>query len=124
MDHGHIDIETSGDQTPVAPRRLPRMVFVFYAIAAAAIALYFLQIRPARQAQASNVVKVAVEGMTCAGCATSVTAEVMKVNGVAMVRVDRKQEQAVVTLARPDVDRMQIVNAIENAGYEATIQDR
>lgn len=58
-----------------------------------------------------------VEGMTCASCVGRVEKALSKVPGVASVSVNLATEQAVI---RPDaaVDRMALVRAVENAGFD------
>lgn len=63
-------------------------------------------------------VVLSVSGMTCAGCASTVTRLLSRVRGVADVRVDFGSGRAVVTgEARPD----DLIAAIETAGYGAQL---
>ena len=64
----------------------------------------------------SGTIVLAVSGMTCGGCAKSVTRVLAKVPGVAKVDVDFGTGRAVVVGdARPD----DLVAAVQGAGYEA-----
>ncbi len=56
-----------------------------------------------------------VEGMTCGGCAGSVTKALEKVAGVTGVRVDLDAKQATV---EGSADRAALVDAVEGAGFD------
>jgi copper ion binding protein len=58
-----------------------------------------------------------VDGMSCDHCKAAVTAEVGKVAGVDAVDVDL--ETKLVRVAGADVDRDAVVEAIDEAGYDA-----
>jgi len=59
---------------------------------------------------------MAVEGMTCQGCAALIESELRKVPGVAEVNVDYEKGSAMVAAA-PSVSEADLRRAIENAGY-------
>lgn len=59
----------------------------------------------------------AVSGMTCQHCVTSVTNEVMSVNGVDSVAVDL--DRGLVSVTGTDVATPEVIAAIAEAGYEA-----
>lgn len=61
-----------------------------------------------------------VDGMTCGGCVASVTRVIEALDGVAKVAVSLEQAQVVVEADTAKVDRAQLVQAIEDAGFEAT----
>lgn len=61
-----------------------------------------------------------VDGMTCGGCVASVTRVIEALDGVAKVAVSLEQAQVVVVADTAKVDRAQLVQAIEDAGFEAT----
>jgi copper chaperone CopZ len=64
----------------------------------------------------SGTIVLAVSGMTCSGCAKSVTRVLSKVPGVAKVDVDFEAGRAVIVGdARPE----DLVAAVQGAGYEA-----
>ena len=56
-----------------------------------------------------------VEGMTCGGCASSVTRALEKVPGVTDVQVDLDAKRATV---QGEADRAALVDAIEGAGFD------
>ncbi|AJP49189.1 hypothetical protein PG1C_13640 [Rugosibacter aromaticivorans] len=61
-----------------------------------------------------------VDGMTCGGCVASVTRVIEALDGVAKVAVSLEQAQVVMEADTAKVDRAQLVQAIEDAGFEAT----
>ena len=66
-----------------------------------------------------QTITYAVEGMTCAHCATAVSGEVGRLAGVADVRVD--VGRGTVTVAAETVpDSGAVRAAVEEAGYELT----
>lgn len=56
-----------------------------------------------------------VEGMTCGGCASSVTKALQQVSGVTSVQVDLDGKKATV---EGSADRAALVDAIEGAGFD------
>ena len=60
-----------------------------------------------------------VGGMSCGGCAGSVTRAVSQLPGVRKVDVSLKENTATVEYDGAAVDAARIVAAIENAGFEA-----
>ncbi|MCX7624007.1 MAG: heavy metal translocating P-type ATPase [Thermomicrobium sp.] len=65
------------------------------------------------------VVRLAVEGMTCASCVRRVERALEAVPGVAEATVNLATEEARVVLVRPDVALEELAAAIERAGYRA-----
>ena len=61
-----------------------------------------------------------VRGMTCAGCARSVTSALQKVNGVASAEVSLDSGEAKVRFDPTRVSVAQLKAALEIAGYQAT----
>lgn len=73
--------------------------------------------------QGMQVIAVDVQGMTCAGCATSVYDELMALKGVEKARVSVKNHTAWIIAAEsavPEADAL--VKAVEAAGYEGHIK--
>lgn len=62
-------------------------------------------------------VELAIEGMSCGGCAASVDKALRAVSGVRDVRVDLAGKRAEVTGER--LDRATLVRVVEDAGYDA-----
>ncbi len=56
-----------------------------------------------------------IEGMTCGHCKSSVEKALLKVPGVTRAEVDLGRKQAVVI---GNVDRSELVKAVDDAGYE------
>src|SRR5512134_3479597 len=72
---------------------------------------------------AANLVKLPIEGMTCASCVARVEKALKRVPGVASAEVNLATETATVNLAdgaSPDA----LVEAVRNAGYEARLAPR
>ncbi|EHW2068313.1 copper-translocating P-type ATPase [Salmonella enterica subsp. enterica serovar Havana] len=61
-----------------------------------------------------------IEGMTCASCVGRVEAALTKVEGVESVSVNLATERADILLNTP-VERMALIKAIENVGYEVPL---
>jgi copper chaperone len=68
----------------------------------------------------SDTVTLSVPGMSCGHCETAVATEVGKVAGVASVAVDLDSKNVVVAGEALDID--EIVAAVDEAGYEATVR--
>ncbi|MCX7897730.1 MAG: cation transporter [Rhodocyclaceae bacterium] len=62
---------------------------------------------------------IAIEGMACEGCVSSVTKALMALPGVGRVAVTLAPGQAVVEYDAAQVARAALVAAIEEAGFEA-----
>jgi len=61
-----------------------------------------------------------VEGMTCAACSVTIKAAAMKVEGVASVTVDAKNDSAKVTFEDQKTTSAKIAQAITTSGYKAS----
>ncbi|WP_323841305.1 MULTISPECIES: heavy-metal-associated domain-containing protein [unclassified Moraxella] len=61
-----------------------------------------------------------IYGMTCEGCESSVRHAFNALAGVQNVEVNRLLEQAVVTYDDELLDKIQIINAVEDAGFSTT----
>jgi len=68
-----------------------------------------------------TLVTLEVKGMTCGGCAKSVSDELGKVDGVTACRVDLERQVAEVRLADAGVAPGALVRAVEAAGYHARL---
>ena len=66
---------------------------------------------------ATDEITYRVDGMSCAHCTAAVTEEVERVPGVESADVNLRTKLVRVTGAR--VDRKQVMDAINKAGYEA-----
>ena len=62
-----------------------------------------------------------VEGMTCGGCVKSVDSAVSQLQGVQSVDVDLEGNKASVTYDASTVTVEAIVEAIEDAGFDASV---
>ena len=65
--------------------------------------------------------EISIEGMMCQHCVSHVKKALEDVDGVAEASVDLDGKTAIVTLAS-DVDDQSLINAIVEAGYEATMK--
>lgn len=62
-----------------------------------------------------------VEGMTCGGCVKSVDSAVSQLQGVQSVDVDLEGNKASVTYDASTVAVEAIIEAIEDAGFDASV---
>ncbi len=62
---------------------------------------------------------IKIGGMTCGGCARSVTAVLSALPGMQNVAVDLDNAKATVTFDPAKLDQAAMAKAIEDAGYEA-----
>jgi len=62
---------------------------------------------------------LAIEGMTCQGCAAHLQSELRKMSGISEAEVDYEQGTAVV-VAAPDVTGSELKQAVEAAGYSVS----
>jgi len=65
-----------------------------------------------------------VEGMTCGGCVKSVDSAVSQLQGVQSVDVDLEGNKASVTYDASTVAVEAIVEAIEDAGFDASMAEQ
>jgi Cu+-exporting ATPase len=68
----------------------------------------------------SNIIKLPIEGMTCASCATRVEKALKRVPGVATAEVNLATETATVSMAE-GAPPQSLVDAVRDAGYEARL---
>lgn len=73
-------------------------------------------------AAAKGTVTLAVDGMSCVGCAGAVASTLEEVPGVAEVTVDYEHRQATIRLADENVAPATLVAAVEEAGYKARVE--
>lgn len=69
-------------------------------------------------------IELDVRGMTCDACALHVTEALQGVVGVLHAEVPGWKSGAAILAARPDVDQAQLVNAVQQAGYRASLRQR
>jgi copper chaperone len=65
----------------------------------------------------TNVLTLVVEGMSCDHCRIAITDEVSRVSGVESVEVDVDAKR--VRVAGADVDESAVIDAVDEAGYDA-----
>jgi copper chaperone CopZ len=70
----------------------------------------------------AGTVTLAIDGMSCVGCAGVVTSTLEDVPGVAEVTVDYERRLATIRMAGEPVEPATLVAAIEEAGYKARIE--
>ncbi len=68
--------------------------------------------------------RIPIEGMTCAGCASRVERQINAVEGVTSTAVNFASEVATVELSKESASLNQIVEAIEQAGYTVSLEER
>ena len=68
----------------------------------------------------ANLIKLPIEGMTCASCVARVEKALQRVPGVAMAEVNLATETATVSLAEGAAPES-LVAAVKSAGYEARL---
>ncbi len=62
---------------------------------------------------------IKIGGMSCGGCVKSITGVLVALPGVAKAEVSLELGQAVVEFDAQEVERAELVKAIENAGFDA-----
>jgi copper chaperone CopZ len=65
---------------------------------------------------------VQIDGMTCGGCAAAVQASLSQLKGVSQARVSFEEKSATVQYDPSLLTMDQIQEAVENAGYKATVK--
>lgn len=65
-----------------------------------------------------QTITISVQGMTCGGCTSSVERALKRLDGVAAARAELKPGQVTVDFDPGKVDADELVQAIEDAGYE------
>ena len=113
--------------TGPASRRNQRLTLWAVSLVAVSLATYPSWGRPsARRAprsfvEASSLVVLDVQGMTCSGCEAGVQRELLNVPGVAnaVVSYDRKRAEIRFAGTRPSVE--ELVAAVDKAGYHASL---
>lgn len=66
-------------------------------------------------------ITISIESMTCGGCVAAVTRALQQVAGVAEVQVSLEKAQAKVDFDEGKVSAADLVTAVEEAGYDATV---
>ncbi len=67
----------------------------------------------------SVIATYTVTGMTCGHCEASVREEIEEIAGVESVKVNRTRNSAEITSAAP-IDEKAVIDAVKEAGYDAT----
>ena len=66
-------------------------------------------------------VTLKIDGMTCGGCVKSVTRVLSELDGVAQTDVSLEKAQAVVSFDENKVQPAALVDAVEDAGFDAAV---
>ena len=66
-------------------------------------------------------VTLKIDGMTCGGCVKSVTRVLSELGGVAQADVSLEKAQAVVSFDENKVQPGALVEAVEEAGFDAAV---
>lgn len=69
-----------------------------------------------------SAMTVQIDGMTCGGCAAAVQASLSQLKGVSQARVSFEEKSATVQYDPSLLTMDQIQEAVENAGYKATVK--
>lgn len=69
----------------------------------------------------AKTVELNIEGMTCDGCANTITKSLEKTEGVSEADVSLEEKKAVVKYTGDDNEAL--VKAVEKVGYKATIKN-
>lgn len=69
---------------------------------------------------ATDTLTLKVFGMTCDGCVQSVYQALNEVVGVQAVEVNLPLEQAVIEYDDSQVDKIELIRAVEDAGFSTT----
>ncbi len=69
--------------------------------------------------QANKIVIIAVEGMTCEGCATHINETLKKLNGVVSAEASYQNKNVKVVFNPKQITLEQIKKAIDEIGYKA-----
>ncbi|MCW5858676.1 MAG: cation transporter, partial [Caldilineales bacterium] len=69
-------------------------------------------------------IEMAVLGMTCDACARHVTKALQGVEGVVQVEVPGWTSKRAILSAQPGVDEAQLISAVKQAGYHASLRQR
>lgn len=117
-----IDNPPTTDRAP-ARNRGSRLAFLLLAIGLVAVAAFVVWQGAQRpRGPAGDVVTIAIDGMSCVGCAGAVTTRLEEIPGVAEVEVDYERRLARIRLADQDLESSTLVAALEEAGYGARVQ--
>jgi len=87
-----------------------------------AVAAFEARFAGAPPAGDTGVIRIAVQGMTCSGCAKSVATEIKKVPGVTDCRVDFEHKVAFVRVGDANVTDDVLLAAVHDAGYDARVE--
>ena len=66
-------------------------------------------------------VTLKIDGMTCGGCVKSVTRVLNELDGVAQADVSLEKAQAIVSFDENKVQPAALVEAVEDAGFDAAV---
>ena len=69
-------------------------------------------------------IKFKISGMTCSACQAHVDKAVKKLNGVKVVEVSLLQNQMFVTFNEEVICEGDIITAVKNAGYGASVEEK
>ncbi|MDW7709914.1 MAG: heavy metal-associated domain-containing protein [Deferrisomatales bacterium] len=83
-----------------------------------------LGLRPGHaRAEESREAALALEGLTCAACAFAVKAALKRLDGVRDAKVSYRNKTATVFYDPAQVSPQELVAAVEQAGFRASIQE-
>jgi copper chaperone CopZ len=121
-----IDVPPTTEHPTAAARPAgTRIAFLLLAVGLAAVAAFLVwqgTQRSQGMARAGEVVTIAIDGMSCVGCAGAVTTRLEEIPGVAEVEVDYDHRLARIRLADQGVQPSTLILAVQDAGYGARLQ--
>jgi copper chaperone CopZ len=68
-------------------------------------------------------VAIAIEGMSCSGCANGIQAMLRRTEGVASADVSYERKEAIVEYNAERTTREKLVEVVNNMGYKASVKD-
>jgi len=121
-----IDVPPTTEHPTAAARPAgTRRAFFLLAVGLAAVAAFIVwpgMQRTHGMAGKDGVVTIAIDGMSCVGCAGAVTTRLEEIPGVAEVEVDYEHRLARIRLADQGVQSSTLIVALQEAGYGARLQ--
>lgn len=70
---------------------------------------------------ATDTVNMKIEGMSCAGCASSLKSALQKVKGVQNAEVSFEKKEATVVIEKGKVKESELTDSVKKSGFKATV---
>ena len=122
-----MDASFESPSPPNTPPRAGSRIAVVFLVAGLVAVAGFAAWRGAGRAKSgataqNAVVELAVDGMSCVGCAGAVASTLEEVPGVGEVTVDYDHRIATIRLEDRTVETGALIAALEDAGYKARVE--